>query len=77
METKIALALKALAAAGIAQELCNEIQAIHEQNLAIAKEQTVATGRELIAQQIKLLPNFLGVDLDNEALTRLVTEFLE
>jgi hypothetical protein len=44
--------------------------------MAIAKRQTIEQARELIQSEIAALPNFLGVEIDDDSLTNLINYLL-
>lgn len=69
-------ALRALAAADIATTLADEIQVIYDRQLAIAKEATIQQAKSLIQSEIAALPKFLGVDLDDDGISKLIDQFL-
>jgi hypothetical protein len=69
-------ALRALAAADLAAQLSDKIQDLYAQNMAIAKRQTIEQARALIQSEIAALPNFLGVEIDDDSLTNLINYLL-
>jgi hypothetical protein len=70
-------ALRALSAANLAPALADEIQSLHFLEVERARYRTIEIGKQLITNQLAKLPGFLGVKLDDDELTLLVSEFLE
>jgi hypothetical protein len=69
-------ALKCLSAQGIAPTLADRIQDLYAQNIAAAKRQTIEQARALIQSEIAALPKFLGVELDDDGISKLINQFL-
>lgn len=76
MQTKTAHALRCLLAADLAPTLADKIQALHESNMAIAKEATIREARAMIESEIAALPKFLGVEIDDDNIGKLIDQFL-
>lgn len=69
-------ALRCLAAADLAPQLSDAIAAIHAQNLAAAKAQTIEQAKTLVNQHVNSLPKFLAVDLTDDDLNRLISQLI-
>lgn len=69
-------ALRVLSAANLAPTLADEIQSLHYLEIERARYRTIKIGKQLITNQLRSLPEFLEVNLNEDQLTQLVGEFL-
>ena len=69
-------ALRCLSAQGIAPSLCDEIQSLHEQNLAIAKETTIKEARAMVETELSKLPQYLEIKVNDNELSELLNNLL-
>lgn len=76
-QSRTAFALRSLSAADLAPALADQIQAIHEQNLAIARETTIWQARAMVKAELSKLPSYLEIELDENELIQLVNNLFK
>lgn len=69
-------ALRCLAAQGIAQNLCDQVQAIYDRNMAIAKAKTTEQAMTLVSDAIETLPPPFRQSLTDADIAHLITQLL-
>jgi hypothetical protein len=70
-------ALRALSAANLAPTLADEIQSLHYLEIERARYRAIEMGKRLITNQLRALPEFLEIKLNEDELTLLVGELLD
>lgn len=69
-------ALRCLSAANLAPSLCDEIAAIQDHNMAVAKAKTIQQSKALLRDALATLPPPFKAELSDDDLTALVCALL-